>query len=289
MTHIPKLSCYIITQNEERRLPMVLESIKGLVDEVVIVDSGSTDGTEQAALRYGARFLRHDWESVGHQVKWAEEQCSHRWVLRLDADEVVPPELADEIKDLRENGVHDAYRLRIADMVMGHDRPNPLVWHYKLIRLYDRDAFTMAGTIGHDDVVRIKPDAKTKLLRGLVRHYSFLSLSAVVAKYDLEAGRLADRAIILGKNYSPWRMVGIMTLNFAKRFFIHRYFLYGFWGFIYSVNYAYKRFLKFSKFYEAKQSEKYEYPPSHLGFDSTSNRGRNLGAPPQTPQGDKSP
>jgi glycosyltransferase involved in cell wall biosynthesis len=264
MTHIPKLSCYIITKNEERRLHLVLESIKGLADELVIVDSGSTDGTEQIALRYGARFLRHDWESVGHQVKWAEEQCSHRWVLRLDADEVVPPELAEEIMDMRENGVHDAYRLRISDMVMGRARPNPLVKHYKLIRLYDRSAFTMAGTIGHDDVVRIKPDAKTKLLRGFVHHYSFLSVSALVEKYDTEAGRLVERAVILGKNYSPWRMVGTMTLNFFKRFFIHRFFLYGFWGFIYSVNYAFSRFLKFSKFYEAGQRKKYKYPPPNL-------------------------
>ena len=257
--HIPKLSLYIITQNEERRLPLVLESVRGLVDEIVIVDSGSTDGTESIASHYGARFLHHDWESVGHQVKWAEEQCSHRWVLRLDADEVVSPELAAEIKDARENGVHDAYRIRIADMVIGRDRPNPLVWHYKLIRLYDRDAFVMAGTVGHDDVVRIKPDAGTKLLRGLVHHYSFVSISALVKKYDVGTGRLVERAITQRKNYSRWRMVGAMTLNFAKRFFIHRFFLYGFWGFIYSVNYAYLRFLKFAKFYEAKQLEKYKY------------------------------
>jgi glycosyltransferase involved in cell wall biosynthesis len=264
--HIPKLSCYIITQNEERRLPLVLESIKGLADETVIVDSGSADGTESVASRYGARFLRHDWESVGHQVKWAEEQCSHRWALRLDADEVVSGELAAEIRDVRENGVHDAYRVRIADMVMGRNRPNPFVKHYKLIRFYDRDAFTMAGTIGHDDVARIKPDAKTKLLRGFAHHYSFLSISALNEKYDAEAGRLVDRAVILGKNYSPWRMVGAMSLNFFKRFILDRFFLYGFWGFIYSVEFAYLRFLKFSKFYEAKQSEKHEYPPAVKHF-----------------------
>ncbi len=64
--YIEKLSLYIITQNEERRLGTVLESVKGLVDEMVIVDSGSTDRTEEIARSYGARFVFHKWESVGH-------------------------------------------------------------------------------------------------------------------------------------------------------------------------------------------------------------------------------
>jgi glycosyltransferase involved in cell wall biosynthesis len=260
--HIEKLSLFIITQNEEKRLPLVLESVRGLVDETVVVDSGSTDGTEAIVRRYGGRFLRHEWESVGHQVKWAEEQCSHGWVLRLDADEVVSPELREEIMRCRENGSDDAYYLRISEMVAGRARPNPWVKHYRLIRLYNRDSYTMAGTLGHDDVICIKPGAKTKLLSGFIHHYSYISIHQLVQKYNVESGRLVDRAAAIGKNYSPWRMAGAMSLNFFKRFILDRFFLYGFWGFIYSVEYAHLRFLKFSKFYEAKQFEKHEYPPS---------------------------
>jgi glycosyltransferase involved in cell wall biosynthesis len=261
---IEKLSLYIITQNEERRLPLVLESVRDLVDEIVIVDSGSTDGTESIALRYGARFLRHEWESVGHQVKWAEEQCAHRWVLRLDADEVLSRELALEIKSVRENGESDAYYVKIAEMTVGRIRPNPLVKHYNLIRLYDRDSYSMTGAIGHDDVEKIRPDARSGQLVEFVHHYSYVSIHQLVDKHNIETDRLAGRAIGIGKNYSPWRMAGAMSLNFLKRFILDRFFLYGFWGFIYSVDYAFMRFLKFAKFYEAKQLEKYEYPPSHL-------------------------
>jgi glycosyltransferase involved in cell wall biosynthesis len=258
--HIEKLSLYIITLDEEKRLPMVLDSAAGLVDEILAVDSGSTDGTEGVVRRYGGRFLRHEWESVGHQVKWAEEHCAHRWVLRLDADEVLSPELVREIREIRERGTDDAYYLKIADMVVGRTRPNPWVRHYNLVRLYSRDAYTMAGTLGHDDVVKIRPDASVGQLRGFVHHYSYISIHQLVEKHNVESDRLADRAIEIGKNYSPWRMVGAMTVNFFKHFFLDRFFLYGFWGFIYSVDFAFLRFLKFSKFYERRQLEKFKYP-----------------------------
>ncbi|MDR1915265.1 MAG: glycosyltransferase family 2 protein [Synergistaceae bacterium] len=260
-TYIEKLSLYIITENEEKRLPMVLESVSGLVDEIVVVDSGSTDGTEKIARKYGGRFLHHDWESVGHQVKWAEEQCAHRWVLRLDADEVLSPELADEIRAVRENGTHDAYYLRIADMVVGRPKPSPWVKNFNLIRLYNRDSYSMSGTIGHDDVQKLRPDASAGQLRKLVHHYSYISIHQLVDKHNIGTDRLVDRALKIGKNYSPWRMVGVMSLNFIKRFILDRFFLYGFWGFIYSTEYAFLRFLKFSKYYEARQLEKHKYLP----------------------------
>jgi glycosyltransferase involved in cell wall biosynthesis len=261
--HIEKLSLYIITLNEEKRLPMVLGAAACLADEIVVVDSGSTDGTEAVARSYGARFLRHAWKSVDHQVKWAEEQCSNRWVLRLDADEVIPPDLADEIRRIREAGCDDAYYLKIADMVPGRERPNPLVKHYRLIRLYNRDAFTMSGEHGHDDVVKIKPDATTGRLGCFVHHYSYISIRQLVEKHNAESGLLAERAIMQGKNYSPWRMVGMMTLNFLKSFFLYRFFLYGFWGFILSVECSFMRFLKFAKFHERMTLEKRPHPPRH--------------------------
>jgi glycosyltransferase involved in cell wall biosynthesis len=257
--HIDKLSLYILTLNEELRLPMVLESVSGLVDEIVVVDSGSVDGTEEIVRRYDGRFLRREWESVGHQVKWAEEQCANKWVLRLDADEVISPELAEEIQKIRKNCTKDAYYLRIADMVIGRTKPNPWVKYFNLIRLYNRDAYTMAGTIGHDDVIKIKPDASAGQLKKFVHHYSFISIHQLVQKHNIEADRLVKRALTIGKKYSPWRMVGVMSLNFFKRFFVDRFFLYGFWGFIYSSEYAFARFLKLSKFYEAKQLEKHKY------------------------------
>jgi glycosyltransferase involved in cell wall biosynthesis len=258
--HIENLSLYIITLNEEKRLPKVLDSVKGLVDEIVVVDSGSVDRTGEIAAKYGAKFLFHEWESVGHQVKWAEEQCSYRWVLRLDADEVLSEELALEIGEVRRSGTKEGYVIKISEMVVGRKRPNSWVWHYNLIRLYNRDAFTMTGELDHDDVKKIKPGASVGRLAGFVHHYSYLSIHQLVAKHNLETDRMVHRAIIQDKNYSPWRMVGAMSLNFLKRYLLDRFFLYGFWGFIYSVDFSFTRFLKFAKFYEEKQLGKYGEP-----------------------------
>ena len=257
--YIDKLSLYIVAMNEERRLPMVLESVHDLVDEIVVVDSGSTDRTEEIVRRYGGRFIFHEWESIGHQVSWAEKQCSHRWVLRLDADEVLSDGLRDEIRAVRESGTHDAYYIKIGEMYPGYKKPHALANHYNLIRFYNRDAYEMSGRIGFDDVVKLKSNATAGQLKSFVHHYSYLSIQEMVQKRNIDTERQVDRAIIEGKNYSPWRMVGSMTFNFIKFYFLDRNFLYGFWGFIHSVSIAHMRFMKFAKFYERRELEKHGY------------------------------
>jgi glycosyltransferase involved in cell wall biosynthesis len=254
-----KLSVYLVTQNEEKRLPRTMEALAKVADEIVVVDSGSTDRTEEIARKYGARFIHNDWISIGHQVKFAEEQCSYDWVLRLDADEVLSDELIDDILSIKRAPAYDGYLLRICDMYPGYAKPNRWVKHYKLIRLYNREKITMSGKLGHDDVVFLSKDVRTKVLHGLVHHYSFVSMHQMLEKRNIATDRQVTRALEEGKNYSPWRMVGVFSMNLFKYFILGRGFLYGWWGFINAVNLGYMRFLKFSKFYEHEQMKKHGY------------------------------
>lgn len=259
------LSVYFVTLNEEKRLPMALEKALMVADEIVVVDSGSIDRTCEIAKNAGARVIYNKWISIGHQVSFAEKRCSNRWVLRLDADEVLSDGLVGEILAVKNSPRYDGYKLRIGEVYPGIPEPCRWVKHYKLIRLYNRDAFQMSGTHGHDDVVPVKLGATVKTMRHFVKHYSFVGVGTLIEKRNIETDMQIERAVLEGKNYSPWRMVGTMVFNFIKYFFLHRQFLYGFWGFINSTSIGILRFLKFAKFYEQRQLGKYVY----LGLEET--------------------
>jgi glycosyltransferase involved in cell wall biosynthesis len=255
-----RLSVYTVTLNEEKRLSLMLEKASIVADEIVVVDSGSTDGTEAIAKEYGARFISNKWESIGHQVSFAENCCENEWVLLLAADEVLSDGLVDEILDLKKGPKYDGYKLRIGDVFPGIPQPKRWVKHYKLVRLYNRSKMKMSGRLGHDDVVFIGKNPRVTILKNFVRHFSYLSVSRLMQKRNKATDEQVKRALLEGKCYSPWRMVGAMTLNFLKCFFLYRYFLYGFWGFLISISVGHMRFLKFAKFFEYRQLEKFPYP-----------------------------
>jgi glycosyltransferase involved in cell wall biosynthesis len=113
-----KISACLITLNEERNLPRCLASVAPLVDDIVIIDSGSTDGTAEIAAKFGARVVHHDWLGYVGQKNFALAQAAHEWVLSIDADEEISPELATSIRRVKseradEAKARDAERLRI--------------------------------------------------------------------------------------------------------------------------------------------------------------------------------
>src|SRR6267378_2454874 len=97
---MPRLSAYLIVKNEARDLPACLDSLKGLADELVVVDDESSDRTAELARERGARVFSRKLDGYGSQKQYALERCSGDWVLSIDADERVTPELAQEIRSV---------------------------------------------------------------------------------------------------------------------------------------------------------------------------------------------
>src|SRR5918998_2158533 len=110
------VSVFIIAKNEADRIGDTIRAVRDLTDDLIVVDSGSTDGTQAVAETLGARVIHNAWPGYGPQKRFAEELCRHPWLLNLDADEVVPPDLAAEIRGLFMDGEpgRQAYRIRIA-------------------------------------------------------------------------------------------------------------------------------------------------------------------------------
>lgn len=247
---MPMLSVYMVTLNEEKRLPQTLRALSGVADEIILVDSGSEDNTVEIARGFGAKVYFREWDNYSAQKSYAESLCHGDWLMNIDADEEITEELGRELRDAIQNGKADVFRMHIADVFPGQKRPNRWVRHYNVIRLYRRGSASMGNTFTCDRVQLAGPGVRVGQLQGLVIHRSFVSLHQTVNKYNNYSDQQIETALAEGKNYSPWRIVLAMTANFFKYFILHRQFLYGFWGYINAVNLAYARFLKFAKYYE---------------------------------------
>ena len=252
-----KISAYIVTLNEEKRLGKTLQALKEVADEIFVIDSGSTDKTQEIAEKYGANFLFHKWKNISAQKHYGQELCHNDWVLSLDADEVLSPELIAEIKEKMKNPTADAYKMKICDMLPGDKKPRLLAKTYNQVRLYNRKKSNMPDDLTNDRVV-VGKDAVVEQLQAKVFHYSYISLTQTWFKLNMYTDELVKTAVEQGRKYSKLRLYTEFPRQFLIYYLKKRYFLYGTCGFWMATTYAYFRFLKIAKWFEwrALNSEK---------------------------------
>jgi len=188
------LSCCIIADNEGDRIERCIVAVRDIVDEIVVVDSGSTDDTVAKAEALGAKVFYNAWDGYGPQKRFAEDRAACDWILNLDADEVVTPELAREIAALMRApaGLLPAYRFRQVTVYPGYDKPRLWADFHNYVRLYDRRRVRFRESRVHDTVDT--KDFPVGQLRGVALHYSWRSLNHVRTKLesytDLQAKEL---------------------------------------------------------------------------------------------------
>ena len=247
------LSIFIIARNEADRIGAVIRAVRHLSDDIIVVDSGSTDGTQETASAEGARVIHNDWPGYGPQKRFAEEQCRHNWVLNLDADEIVPPELATEIAALFAHGEPpaDGYELRIAEMFPGEPAPHRFAYVLAPVRLYRLDHGRYVDSTVHDRVA-MSQGARIARLSGTVHHISVRSLGDQIAKLNAYSDAQADDLDRRGESISLIRMVLEFPANFLKAYVGRRHALRGVYGFMTAMNYAFYRYLRAAKHWERR-------------------------------------
>ena len=257
MRSIP-LSIFIITKNEADRLGRTLSAVRDLGAELIVVDSGSTDGTEALAEGFGARVIRHDFAGYGPQKRFAEEQCVHDWLLNLDADEVVPPKLAAEIAAVFEKGEPDvdAYTVPIAEVFPGESVPHAFAYTLKPVRLYRRSKGRYANSIVHDRVALL-PGAIVGALKVPIHHFSIRSIGDQIDKLNAYTDQQVRDLAEGGKSVpgmAAFRRISCRLLEGLYPAPAHP--AGGRYGFMTAMNFAFYRWLRIAKDVERRRLQK---------------------------------
>lgn len=257
------VSVFIIAKNEADRIGDTIRAVRELTDDLIVVDSGSTDGTQAVAEELGARVIFNPWPGYGPQKRFAEDQCRYDWLLNVDADEVVPPKLAAEIRGLFASGEppRQAYRIGIAEIFPGEAAPHPLAYTLFPVRLYRKDWGRYSPSLVHDRV-DLKPGTKVGRLNGIIHHWSVRSLGDQLAKLNRYSDQQAVDLEIRGVSIPTWRVFFELPAAFIKAYIGRRHALRGTYGFLTAMNYAISRHLRLAKHYEKRRLNALKGPAS---------------------------
>lgn len=242
-----KISLVIITKNEERHLRDTIISCLDLVDEIVIVDSGSTDSTLEIAQAYNAKIYHNEFLGFGSQKNFAIDQSSNDWVLCLDADEKISVELCQNIKKELANPKFDAYiltrRNKFLGKYLGHGAGYPDCG----VRLFNIHKARWSDDCVHEHVI---VNGVTGDIRGDYLHDSAESLGKYLNKQNQYTSIQADMMVAKNRRFSLAKLLISPTWHFIKYFFIKLGFLDGVPGLVHTLIGSWNSFAKYAKLYE---------------------------------------
>lgn len=240
-----KISACIISFNEEKKIEDCLKSLQNIADEIIVVDSNSSDNTVNLAKKYADKVIDQDFLGFIEQKNFAVQHASHDWVLSLDCDERLSPELQKAIKDAKGNiEEFDAYRMPRKTFYVY--RWLNYCWYPDLkIRLFNKNTAYWGGTNPHDHIVT--SDTNIKKLSGDIYHYSFDSISDHLKTIDKFTEIGADELIKKNKSFNILSPITHATWTFIKLYLLKRGFMDGFAGLIVSTLSFMHVFIKYSK------------------------------------------
>jgi glycosyltransferase involved in cell wall biosynthesis len=226
------LSVVIITKNEEKNIRRCLDSVKW-ADEIVLIDSQSTDRTVEIAKDYGAIVFSPEWKGYGPAKQEGVNKATGEWILSIDADEEVTPELSKEIKEtLSSEESYDGYLINRHTNFMGK-WINHCGWYPDyLLRLFRKDKGNFNDAVIHEQVVL---DGRTRELKAKILHYSYPNMETYLERFNRYTTMGAEAAFANGKKARNFDIVFRPFVSFIDHFITHQGFQDGLEGFIISV------------------------------------------------------
>ena len=248
-----KLSVAVITKNEENNIGRCLESVKW-ADETVVVDSGSTDSTLKICKKHKCKIHQSAWLGFSQTKQLAVNLCSYGWVLVIDADEEVTPELKTKITDAIQSSEFSSYRIRRRSFYLGK-----LIQHcgwnkdYPL-RLFEKSKGKFNHKIIHESIEM--HDGRTGTIDEVLFHYTYPDLSSHLSKINAYSTLGATELFEKGKRSSIGEAMVRGAFKFLKMYILQRGFLDGRTGFILCIHSAFGVYLKYLKLWEMCQRKK---------------------------------
>ena len=245
MSH-PTLSVIMITKNAAQHLDQSLHSV-AFANEIIMVDSGSTDATLEIAKRHAVKLYQTTvWPGFGAQKNYALSLATGDWVLSLDADEIVSPELATAIRNAITHPMYDAYQFERVTFYCGKMIRHSGWNHDWLLRLLKRQMGQFTDRQIHEKLTLI-PTATLGILQGKLLHYSYNNFSEVLQKMDFYSTYSAQRMQQQGKRSSVTRAILAYWAGFLHAYLIRAGWLDGKMGLLLAINHGQNKYYRMLK------------------------------------------
>ncbi|MBC7949410.1 MAG: glycosyltransferase family 2 protein [Chitinophagaceae bacterium] len=248
------LSVVIITYNEEQNIARCIDSVKSLADEIIVLDSYSTDNTVEIARSKGAVIHLEKFRGYIGQKNMAIQLASHNYILSLDADEALDVDLADAILNEKNSLAHRAYSMNRCTNYCGRYIRHGLWYPDRKIRLFDRRIAKWGGLNPHDKI-QLEGEFPIHHLPGDILHYSFNTVEDLVWQNNRLSSIAATSLYNNGSRSSWFKMLVRPAWAFINGYFFRRGFLDGADGVSIAVNTSHQVFLKYSKLHRLQKAK----------------------------------
>jgi glycosyltransferase involved in cell wall biosynthesis len=243
---MPFISAVIISYNEQDFIGRCLSSLEGIADEIIVVDSFSTDSTEEICKKYNVKFIKHEFEGYFEQKNYALSFAGYQYVLSLDADEALSEELKKSILGIKGKFEYDGYLFNRRNNYCGRWINHSRWYPDKQLRLFDPTKGKWIGPNPHDNF-RMNKGTRICRLKGDLYHWYYLSFEEHVDKINKFSTISANEYFKAGKKAGPLTASAHKWWSFFRSYIIRAGFLDGYEGYICCSVTAYSSFLKYAK------------------------------------------